>query len=754
LDALVALEIVSTDGEQYWLTQGAWMSVLLDEVDAQTQRGCHLRLAEVFEKRENELFRAALHWLLAGEQDRALDAFVSFSETTSVLTAEDPNAYSELLNSLPDDWQSALGTAIGLAREKGRPLREIFKLQSRLSSLAAVPGTTDKQHLKDVLERLERDSGLKHYRELGDQVEPNERLRRSLEFAQKQYDESSEFERVLAPGEAIRELSRSLVQAAGVVYSSQDLSLGHSLPSLEPLVHLSPALEVIDKLVRATITGTSGRIQRGRQLLQEILERLNQPDRAGLNETVGEFMRYGAIHSLGQLEAVMGLASCLNRASEIETSSLLHEEAQLIRMLYYLWQGNTQEAQACRQRAELLRIQNGPSRAYGGAMVYAQLLVFCQADELLGVKQAIGQIEELIERYPGWMPVLQYARGEYQRIRGNFSHALEHLEQALQQIEPGESRGWANIAGAYLKTLFALRRYHEARTKGRELLEIAEKKDIGYPCHYLGMPLALAEALLDDFDNAVRLSEAAIDDFKTLGTTGLNLGLAYETRAYVAIRMNDYDALKTYAELCAVEYKVGSNRALSVKHARLMEKARRVSLIPAGVDLDSIDASSSSSAMSVGELTSVLQSSKGSRERAQRALELLVKKSRSLGGFMYLRNEQGPVLAAENGSFPCPAGMDKVAEEYLLSELGESMEVTVTKSDDASSSSEISRWKFGQGEQYQPVLLAHFSGQDFTITGLVVLLLDPGGRFVFPAEAAAAVSRVLFEADDNRGTGS
>jgi hypothetical protein len=480
LDEVIALEIVSTDAEQYWLTQRAWILVLLDEVDEQTQRDCHRRLAEVFKKRENEQFRAAQHWLLAGKEGRALDDFVSFSETLAVLTGEDPSAYSELLQSLPDDWQYTLGTAIDLARQKGRPQRQIFALQSRLSGLSSIPGSADTQHLKEVLKRLAQDSGLARYYELDDSMESNERLRLSFEFAQQRYDASPESERVLAPVDSIRELSRSLIQAMGVIYSSLDSSLSRVLPSLAPLVDLSPALGIVENLVQATKAGTAGRIERLYQWDLKIFERLNQPDLSGLSQTHHEFIRHGVVHSLGLLEAIMGIPSALSWTTKLDASPLFQVDAQLLRMLYHLWQGNSQEAEECRQRAEVLRIQNGAPRAYRGAIEYVQLLAYCLSDDLLGVKQVLGQIEELAMMYPGWLPTLHYAKGEYQRIRGNLSSALEELKRALEKTAPGQYRGWPSIAGAYLKTLYALKLYDKAQSEGWELFEAAKEAELGY----------------------------------------------------------------------------------------------------------------------------------------------------------------------------------------------------------------------------------------------------------------------------------
>jgi hypothetical protein len=264
------------------------------------------------------------------------------------------------------------------------------------------------------------------------------------------------------------------------------------------------------------------------------------------------------------------------------------------------------------------------------------------------------------------------------------------------------------------------------------------------------MPLALAKAQLGDYENALRISEAAIDAFKTLGSTGLNLGLAYETRAYLAVQMDDYDSFKTYADLLAVEFKVGTNRALSVKHAKLLEKARRQIGILNTPMLKDVDSFSIHDAKSMNELTSILLSSNGYRERARNALELLVQKSRAQDGFLYFRQQHGVVLAAQNGDVPCKAEIDEAVKECLLSEIDDSRVATMTvaQNEEDSSLTDNSLWTFTQGEQYQPVLLSHFSKQGFVLVGLAVLRVDPNEQFVFPTEIATMISSILFEAGD------
>lgn len=94
--------------------------------------------------------------------------------------------------------------------------------------------------------------------------------------------------------------------------------------------------------------------------------------------------------------------------------------------------------------------------------------------------------------------------------------------------------------------------------------------------------------------------------------------------------------------------------------------------------------------------------------------------------------------------------MDEAVQEYLASEIDESRVITMTVIQGEEDSSLVgnSRWTFTQGEQYQPVLLSHFSKQGFVVVGLAVLRVDPNEQFVFPSEIATMVSSIFLETGD------
>lgn len=100
----------------------------------------------------------------------------------------------------------------------------------------------------------------------------------------------------------------------------------------------------------------------------------------------------------------------------------------------------------------------------------------------------------MAEQYRGWVPILHYARGEYQRIGGSFHGALIEFEKALEIAEIGRHISWAYIATSQLLTLLEMGRYDEVRQSAEQRLDASKKANLGYMGNYFRIVLALAEA--------------------------------------------------------------------------------------------------------------------------------------------------------------------------------------------------------------------------------------------------------------------
>ena len=198
-------------------------------------------------------------------------------------------------------------------------------------------------------------------------------------------------------------------------------------------------------------------------------------------------------------------------------------------MLHHLWQGDTRAAERCQREAELLRIQSTSARPSAGTHLLGEIAAHAhrrRSDR----RQASGRVRSSCRpsAHPAWVPVLHYARGEYpphpRRLR---QRARRVRDRAL-----ADGAGLPPDLGAHRRRARAravrARALPEASAGGERYLAFADQRALGYVRNYLRMPLALADAALGNHACAATTAETIIDSFQSLGTTGLNLAVAFE----------------------------------------------------------------------------------------------------------------------------------------------------------------------------------------------------------------------------------
>jgi hypothetical protein len=745
LNELVAASVLSFDKERYSISQEGWHSALRRDADERENRAAHLRLVEMFRARGNENFRVAQHLLRAGEAERGLDLLIDYSEHIREVTAKNPEVFTQLILALPKEWLETYTNAIDLCKKLGRPRQQLYSLIRHFSGVAWSLGEGYTIYLDELYQQLDRESGLAFYHQLDASTDAQSRLTRALELVQKQYDESTETERVLAPINAIRELARLNVRTTGYLVEACDLELWRKLPSLQPLVPLSPALWIAEKLVHAFGNRIMGRIEVACREYREILARSEQPDRGGLDETYHKYMCYMIMRGIGMLEAAIGLKTPLELAEIMEKDPSYELHAMQMRMFYYLWQGDSDQTNQCRQNIELLRIQKSPTRAFEGSYLARELPAYALSDDLTGVKRVLNGIKRMAARFPAWVPTLRLARGEYQRIRGDFHSALAEFDEALKIAAPAEHQNWADIVGAKLRTLFELQRYDEMRTLGRESLAIGEREELGYLCNYIQMPLALAEAKLGDEQSGVERADSIVQSLEQIEATGINLGLAYETRARVAIYSNDTEGCTKSISLCREQYVDRINPALVAKYDKLVQEAKNSE---AGAFSRVVLKSNlfEQSGNSIEEtMSTILTSCDGYKEGAQRLLELFVEYSATASGYLYTLQSDGPLLVAQSGKERPVDGLLSFVKEFLSTELSQEDDNTATDTRSTTGGNSTGIWAKHGLSGYRPVLIGHHTQSGYVVTGLVVLIMRKNRKFIYPIDLIGPASKFLLE---------
>ena len=734
LDELVAAEVLLYRGGRYGLRQSAWAASIEATAPAPRRRAAHLCLAEVFAARTDG-FRAAQHLLRGGELDRGLDALLEHAVQSEARTDVDGREFYELLSTLPSDWLATYELGLRLCQELRRPARHADQLLSRLAGVVsfAAADTDGVAYIQTRLEQLQKACGLEDWAALPSELDHATRLKRALEAASARFQSTPEHDRLGDPGWAITQIAKTVLPALGAVGFALDYTAFSRLPSLTPLIPLSPSIDVVCRIVQGLGARLRGCTKEVHSVYESLLQRLDQPDRAGLTEVHHTATRLRIVQGLGMLDAAKGGASCLERANALERDPIFAIQAMFIRHIYLVWQGETEEADRYKQQIEIARLERNARSPFDGQHLLSELVAYALCDDLTRVKRVVEALEARAKVHRSMLPVLSYGRGEYQRIRGDFATALSEHERALSLSEDGSHQVWAYTAGAHVRTLSALGRHAEACARGRAYLRAADSRGIDYLQNHIRMPLSLALSKADQLIDAIALSENVLDELLALGSKGLLLAVAYETRARIARDAGDQESFDKYAALCRKQWAAGERRLTGAKY-------QRHSL------LSDPDGGLFEERTVLSMFSSIVEHCHSAAERAQSGLTFLVRQSGACAGILYTHGPNGLSRAATVGELGPDPALDEWASIYFANELFETDETAANsgppRTDQPDDSHEHA------GARFVRVLLTHRAELGLGITGLALLVPHDDGSFVYPARIAAALSQRLADEDN------
>jgi hypothetical protein len=325
---------------------------------------------------------------------------------------------------------------------------------------------------------------------------------------------------------------------------------------------------------------------------------------------------------------------------------------------------------------------------------------------------------------------------------------MEEILEAFQITEPGRHVAWSSIAGTYVKICVIMGRYEEAVRQGRALLESAANKEVGYRLNYLKMPLAVAEAEMGHWEQACSLSTDAIESFVALGSTGLNMGLAYETRAQVALLMQDEAEFIVNAELCCAQYAKGEGSTLLNRFESKIRRAHETGFELSDDLLCAVGLLKPSDKVTTSMVANFLAKHTKYIDRIQYALNMLVDNSNSLGGFLYLVHREELALFATNGDYKVSPELGDSVGKYFQTLINDTMETTRTFTADDDSVPVEANWSLGGSERLYPLLLRHYTEKGYATTGLAVLVFEQGKDISIPAGLNTALSKFLDDFGD------
>jgi len=511
------------------------------------------------------------------------------------------------------------------------------------------------------------------------------------------------------------------------------------MPSIEPLAPLSPAIEVSARLARGFEARLTGRFEAACEVYRETLQLL-EGGNAGLDTTFADSMRAAMPSIIGFLESVLGLPTTAHWATEVARFPLYQGSTLAIRMLDKLWQGEVAGADRLGRQRELWRLEQPRQQASDVLTVLWTLQAHAASDDLTHTRHNLEAIERTASKLRTWQPIADWARGEYERIRGDYGAALLALDSALQSMEAGRHQIWPLAAAARLRVLCEQDRFAEAYADGERYFALARENQLGYLANYMRMPLAFAAAKLGHAQVAWDHVHAVIDSFDKLGARGLNPGLAYEAAARVAACLGEQDELERYAALCKERFLLHPNPALGSKYQRLVRSVRRA----ASATYDTLALDQIGPSLARSQIESMLQACSTRQERLDTVLQLLVDNSGAEGGFLYGVVDGVVSLCAHTGDPEPPREIAVIAARCLEHQLSGGDEDTAAEDVDTSSG----QWTSTVGRCYRPLLLNHQGGEGFVISGLAVLAFECAYPPRPASETAIQVSRAIVDSGD------
>jgi serine/threonine protein kinase len=392
--------------------------------------------------------------------------------------------------------------------------------------------------------------------------------------------------------------------------------------------------------------------------LEEVLERFDDPRPIrDMPVDARRMMHGGIMYALGALEAFRAGHKALHYADRLERLGirLYAMVADQVRTNHHALRGETVVASQYRARVEMHAVQSGSGWQ---AEIWApSSLILSQGlcRDRLGLKHTMETLDRLCAEVPSLERHAKMARATYYTLKGDHRRALALRRTVLDPGAPRDVVGWANAVAAQGQSLRLLGEPAQARALLQDSIALldAADRDIVVMTHNLFVELALSTADLGDLPMAARILD---DHLAAHGKCDgpLVLGNLHCARAQIALRAGELVVAEHHVEEMESWFQPTGNPTLIALCAQLRRELSRsenmrnsLSVPPPSFGARWQDEHES--------VRSVLSVCGGPRERAEKALQMLLDFTGGQAGYLFWRSASGlQLLAPTHGDEPGP----------------------------------------------------------------------------------------------------
>lgn len=662
VSALVAGSVLQADGDRYRFAHTRWSQLIEARMADARKKQLHARIAAWLRPRGDDI-AVARHAMASDQEALAIELLRTTTARDDLFTF---------------DTLELLKRAVEASERLQLPRAIRCEMRANLTGVSAMLGDVETflAHVDSVARDLSESSGVTDLPRAPGATQ-GERIARAFQLADARNAQLPEADRLWSAQEAMIHFGQLLASSTALSLGAMDASLLDRVPDLSQFEQVAPSLFLADCMRNGVRESLAGRRARGQELGRRVLERLEQPDRAGLDPWVHERTRFSMLLAVAEGDVMLGYEQAAKRFAELLEHPGYRSTAWRWQAIYHSMRGETDAARRAERRAELVLLQDG-TRQFGTAKtLVAQATVCWLSDDLDGLKQLLDRLDSMAERYPRWRVASHLARAHHQRLTGDLAAALALCEATLPLAKPGGHMLTASVAALHVQLLSANGEVERAIASG-------EASGFALGAHGLrasdvrSLTLARAEAFArgERFAEAVALCESAIGELTELGAQGVLLGNAFETRARIALAMKDEAAFAEYVERCRKQYSMGDSAALGAKFGRLLRDAEQHGA--AGEYMVEVSATSASEAEHVTEM-SRMQECATPGERARVALLVALEHSAATEGHLFGLIDGKVTLLASVPDNPLSDALLDALEQEVEAELRATLQTAVTQ---------------------------------------------------------------------------
>lgn len=462
-------------------------------------------------------------------------------------------------------------------------------------------------------------------------------------------------------------------------------------------------------------------------------------------------MHGGIYYALAAMCCSCDGADALRYADKLDSFGLklYAMAADQVRTTYHALRGESALAERYRERVNMHALQAGTAWQVEIWAPSASSQAYTLTRDVIGTKHIVEVLDRIVAQVPTLQRQAQLARCTLYQRKGNLQLAYDMRQGVLDANPPRSFLGWSASVGAQVQTLVELGRPLEAKRLAKQFFDLTTDAEQAHFALYQQAHVGLIEAelALGEYESARHRIEGLIE--KHAPNEGpVTLGTFHMLGVRTALAMHDPTAARMHMAEVERWFRPTGNPALISQCERLSREVWRFLR-------ESPDTSPSVEDMppeDVGTIRSMFKDGDTPSEVAERALAIIVKRTRAVGGFLFKYDAADRKLrlsAPLNGDEPPTQLVDALQVAIEQADREETWE-TVTVMDSANATEQASTdlassiYQVGKSV-YRPFVLefAHKATRKIVAVAAVEEL---GATTITPAlQVLEGVARALHE---------